>query len=449
MTTASSILDKEDIFNLIRQNTHAKNFIIAYSGGVDSHVLLHLMSQFPEATLKVVHINHGLQDQADLWQQHCREVCEALSLDFESEKVTINNIGKGIESAAREARYHILEQYIDGETCLLTAHNLDDQSETFLLRLMRGAGVKGLAAMSLKRKFSKGIQLRPLLFTSRKDIEAYANAHELEWVEDTSNKDTKFDRNYLRHEIMPRLTMRWSQAKRSIQSSVKHMQQTEILLMEYAAEDFRSIIASRRRTDPGGLTNVSGLPRHSAPHDDVIPRLDSGIQKNLILNCKKLSEFSDVRIFNIIRYWLTQLNLVMPSKKQLEHVLSDCINGSDAAEPCVRCGDYEFHRYRGGLYLVFLEEEVVFNLNNIDIPESFDRDKFSVRYRQGGEKIKLPGREHHSLLKKLFQEWGIPPWLRDKVPLVYYNDELVAIIGYAVAEHFNFIEADPRRSAIK
>ena len=414
------MLDKEKIFALIRQNTRVKKFIIAYSGGVDSHVLLHLMSEFPGVSLKVVHINHGLQAVADNWQRHCGNICESLSVDLVSEKVEINNVGKGIESAAREARYHILEKYVDSNTCLMTAHNQDDQAETFLLRLMRGAGVKGLAAMSIIRKFGEGMQLRPLLFTSRQDIESYAVTHDLDWIEDTSNKDIRFDRNYLRQKVLPCLEKRWPQAKQSVRRAAEHMQASTSLLMEYAAEDFERVISQFK--------------------DDIIPQLDRGIQPGITLNCKKLFEYSPSRIFNVLRYWITQLNLTMPSQKQLEHVLIDCINGRDTAQACVHCGEYTFYRYRGELHLVLPENEITFSLSNIDIPNAFHRDKFEVCFREGGERIKLAGRQHHSLLKKLFQDWGVPPWQRDKVPLVYYDDELVAVVGYAVAEHFNFIK---------
>src|SRR3989338_9465331 len=188
----------------------SKRFVIAYSGGLDSHVLLHAASQCCNHVI-AVHVNHQLNKQSGAWATHCQQTCTDLNVDCYIETVSLDlKPGDSVEEKARLMRYAALEKYIDKNSVLLTAHTLNDQAETFLLQALRGAGPKGLSAMPIQKKFGEGMLYRPLLTCSRDDVSAYANAHQLQWIDDESNQDTRFNRNFLPRDIFPLLKARYS-----------------------------------------------------------------------------------------------------------------------------------------------------------------------------------------------------------------------------------------------
>lgn len=253
--------------------TDRRHVVVGYSGGVDSHVLLHLLSQIKVIQVKAVYVNHGLHQDAGRWGTHCAAVCADLNIPFET--VSIEIIKKprhSLEALAREQRYLALAKQIDAQTALLTAQHENDQAETVLLQLMRGAGVKGLSGMPAVKQFGAGLQVRPLLNMPREEIEAYARRHHLSWIEDSSNQQLDFDRNFLRHKILPELISRRQGVLANIVRTASHMNEAASLLDEYAALDF-----DRVKTDD---------------HNRIL--------------IAPLKTLSDARQSQVIRYWLLQ-----------------------------------------------------------------------------------------------------------------------------------------------
>ena len=215
--------------------------VVGYSGGLDSHVLLIAAQRWCRergANIRAVYIDHGLQADSEDWARHCRGICETIGITFESVSVKVESgHGKSPEEAARNARYTVLGQHMQRGDLLLTAHHAHDQAETLLLQLLRGAGVQGLASMPECKPFATGRQLRPLLNLTRTELELAATAMQLHWVEDSSNRDNRYDRNYLRQQILPLLSSRWPAAVEGLGRSAAHAAQAAALLHELAAED--------------------------------------------------------------------------------------------------------------------------------------------------------------------------------------------------------------------
>jgi tRNA(Ile)-lysidine synthase len=285
--------------------------IIAYSGGVDSHVLLHQLSQKKDQTILAVHVNHGLHVDADKWQTHCQKVCEDLGVAFKAIKVDIVKKPRhSLEALAREARYAALQSLMSESSVLLTGHNQNDQAETVLLQLMRGAGVKGLSGMSIEKPFGCGIHYRPLLDTTRDEIMAYAQAHKLTWVEDPSNIQNDFDRNFLRNKIIPELVTRREGVIRNI-ARASYLAAETVELTEALAEiDYQ---------------NVKGPEVH-------------------LLSIDALKALSDARQNNVLRYWLSLQNIRMPSQAILRQAKQQLLHSYLGADPVVRWGHVELKR---------------------------------------------------------------------------------------------------------
>ena len=293
--------------------------MVAYSGGVDSHVLLHLVvkqcRELAGRVLAAVYVDHGLQVASVAWAEHCRQVCRELGVQLICLSVDAQAAaGESPEAAARRARYSTLEELVGEGDALLVAHHRDDQAETLLLQLLRGAGPRGLAAMPASAPLGKGRLLRPLLELERAQILDYARAHGLCWVDDPSNADKDLDRNYLRHEILPRLKTRWPGMSRTLTRSARRCAESSALNDELAENDLFSIINK-------GCLSVPDLALLAAP-----------------------------RQRNVLRYWLRTLDLPSPSEAQLERVLSDVIAALQDREPCVQWAGAQVRRYRNHLY---------------------------------------------------------------------------------------------------
>lgn len=253
----------------------ARGWCVAFSGGLDSTVLLHLLARLARSealpALSALHVHHGLQTAADAWPAHCQVVCRSLGIPLRVERVQVA-VGGSIEQAARAARYRAFQASLGEGQVLLTAQHLDDQAETLLFRLLRGAGLRGLAAMPASRPLGGGRLCRPLLGVSRAELEAYAQTHRLDWVEDPSNQDPRFSRNYLRQEVMPRLASHWPQAAAGMARCAAHLREAEELLGELAAIDLR---ACRAPSDLDWLD----LPRIAL---EPLRRLGAARQRNLL-----------------------------------------------------------------------------------------------------------------------------------------------------------------------
>ena len=395
---------------------------IAYSGGADSHVLLHALCELRDSSpwvVSAIHVNHGLHPQAAAWTDHCLAVCQRYGLACVVEHLKVRAIGtEGLEAAARRLRYATLAHHIGPGEVLLTAHHLNDQAETVLLQLLRGAGVRGLAGMRPVVDFSNGKLVRPLLEFTRTELLTYAQQHGLRWVEDTSNRDLGRSRNFIRHQVLPLLEQRWPQAKRVIARAARHTAEASALLDLVASTDLLSLPG-----EEGAMVSIADLRRLESP-----------------------------RRRNAIRYWIRQHGFAMPPTHLFEQIVRLVEQSSRSRHAAITWPGGEVRRYREGLWIMPPRPNTD---AEIDLPWSLAeplkvpgtdyalcletavgsglsaerlRDKTAhVRLRRGGESLRLPGRRHHHKLKKLLQDAGVPPWERQRLPLIFIDDELVAV----------------------
>lgn len=414
-----------------------RRYRVAYSGGLDSTVLLHAMAALRprfEAALCAVHVNHGLQPAAAEWVHQCQEACEALGVPFSGLGVDARpRDGESPEAAARRARYDALRALMEAGDCLLTAHHQDDQAETVLLQLLRGSGVTGLAAMPPMTPFAAGWHARPLLDLTRDQLRAYAVAHGLRWIDDPSNFDTGLRRNYLRHEIMPRLKQKWPAVARTLSRSAAHNAETARLLDEIGAEDLPAVAGPRAAT----------------------------------LSIDALMQLSPERLNNVLRYWLRTLGLPLPSTAHLDRLHEDILKAAQDSAPLLAWPGAEVRRYRSLLYAMWPLPEhdpgqvIAWDLAApLDLPSCGGRldarhvaghglqrvllkgKNVTVRFRRGGEHCRPAGRSHTHELRKLLQESAVPPWLRERVPLLYVGEELAAVGDLFVCEGFQAGEGE-------
>ena len=404
---------------------------VAFSGGLDSHVLLHALSRLRGAhalRLSAIHVNHGLHPRADDWARHCMQVCSALDVKCHVERIQVTDVREhGLESAARRARYACLSGHIGPNEVLLTAHQRDDQAETVLLHLLRGAGVHGLAAMPEIARFSRGRLARPLLGAGRMQLLAYAREQNLHWIEDPSNRDEHLARNFLRHRVFPLLEQRWpgahAQIARAAGFAAEAMEQMDLL----AETDW----------------NACRVPDTSA------------------LSITALRRLPPPRARNLVRYWLRRQGFQAPSALHLEQILVQVTHEPRSRQALIRWPQAEVRRYRDELVAlkpgagIHPVHGLLWNpVQPLDLPgtglrlralarqgEGLSQARvgavpLTVRWRQGGEICRLPGRRHHHKLKKLLQEAGIPPWERQRLPLIYVNGELAAIGDRWVCEPY-------------
>ena len=401
-------------------------FWLAYSGGCDSHALLHAAAQLRRRGLiqsvHGVHVNHGLQAASDGWAGHCAAVCAELEIPCTILRVNARaEPGESPEAAARHARYRAFAELMETGDCLLTAHHQDDQAETLLLQLLRGGGPHGLAAMPEATAFAAGLHARPLLAFSRADLQRYAEQHALRWIEDPSNADTGFDRNYLRNAVMPVLRERWPAAARVLARGAAHQAEAAQLSDALAAEDMR-----RCREEDGTL------------------RISS------------LLALAEARQRNVLRYWLKDSGFKAPDTVRLAHLQHEVLHAAPDRAPEVHWEGVTVRRYRDALYAAPPQAAVDGTMSlSWDIAEPLplpdgatlsaipDRgagvkaalcsgQTVTVRYRQGGEECRPAPRAATRPLKKLLQEAGVPPWERERIPLIYVGGHLAAVAGYWV-----------------
>ncbi|BCX66485.1 tRNA lysidine(34) synthetase TilS [Pseudomonas izuensis] len=394
---------------------NATTWHIAFSGGLDSTVLLHLLAHLAKAqslpALRAIHVHHGLQAVADAWPEHCRAMCEALGVPLQVVRVQVQP-GASLERAARDARYAALSEVTRANEVLLTAQHLDDQAETLLFRLLRGAGVRGLSGMPRQRPLGEGYLLRPLLDATRAELEAYAAEHQLSWIEDPSNQDRQFSRNYLRHQVFPVLTSRWPQAMATMARSAAHLSEAQGLLDELAQID---LCHARTCSEFDWL----GLPS---------------------LELASLVKLSVARQRNALSHWLEPLTSLPDSDHWSGW--ADLCNASGDARPIWRLADGELHRAGGRIWWLSggwlrrsppvgtwgepslplaLPDNGVLSLSG-QIPDG----PLQIRYREGGEVMELPGRGHRDL-KRLLNESGVPLFVRGRLPLLFKGGQLLAV----------------------
>jgi tRNA(Ile)-lysidine synthase len=394
--------------------------LVALSGGLDSTALLHALAMLPTvraAGLRAVHVHHGLQPQADAWAFHCERLCEGLSLRLDVVRTAVDRSGGlGIEAAARAARYAALEPLLASGEVLATAHHRDDQAETFLLRALRASGPDGLGAMRPWRDFGAGRHWRPLLEVPRAALLAYATAQALRWVEDPSNGDGDFDRNFLRLRVMPLLRERWPHADAAFARSAMLGAQASALL---EADDLRDLAAVAT----------------------VDPR---------VLSASALQSLDAPRAARVLRRWIGQLGHPPLPGQGVERIERDLLRARSDARARFAWSGVVVQRWRDLLHVDLQREALDADwcaawdgARALPLPRGGELSLLGVdalpwpvrvHARRGGERIRLAGRTHSHALKQVLQDLGVPPWRRQRLPLVSrIEGELVAAGDLAYA----------------
>ncbi len=403
-----------------------KKVVVAYSGGMDSHVLLHALVAYQQtlqlSSVRAIYIDHQLQDQSDRWGRHCVRTAEQLGVDCQVGRVTVTiQAGDSLEAQARAARYAQLTTMLAPDETLLTAQHQDDQLETVLLQLLRGAGVAGLAAMPAAKAFANSCLCRPLLKVSQLQLAHYAQQHQLHWIDDPSNSDARFDRNYLCTQVLPHLRQRWPQLGTTLGRVAQHCAHTDALLTEYVQQDYALCVTQ------------SGT-----------------------LKLKRLKQFSQQRCYLVLRHWLKRAIDCIPDQKHIVAIMT-MLTAREDAQPCVHFKGVEVRRFQQQLYVMpkllphdphqqwelDLQSDFVLpnQLGTLTLSElhtllgnRLPYTSLTIRFRQGGERFGLPGRNHSVSLKQYLHTQQVQPWLRDRVPLLYDQNELVAIWGLTCTE---------------
>ena len=402
---------------------------VGLSGGVDSVVLLHLVREaFGSERVAAIHVRHGLHADADRWQQACEVLCERLSVKCLSRQVTVAPAGS-LEASAREARYRVFEEIVGDSDVLLLAHHRDDQVETILHTLFRGSARFGVTGMPAERKLGRGWLLRPLIDARRDDIVEYAKAHGLSWQEDPSNRDESHTRNFIRHTLLPALESQWPNARETL---------LEAMNRDAAA---RELIDSIAKNDLADAVRGYGI--------------DVGM----------VAALPPARRIALIRYRLDSLGLPQPTQAALEQGLADLMTAREDAAPQLSWQGICLRRYRGGIYVgcehssgapesVPLDAgEIVFGEGLLTLPKSNEgillcqRDDYVAKVRSEGMEVRA---RHTRSIKKVMQESGIPPWLREHVPVICVGDTVAALpalpewgVSAVIADNFAPKEGEP------
>jgi len=367
-----------------RKRPSVKKIAVALSGGVDSVVLLHqLRARGPTSA---IHVHHGLSPNADAWAEFCRSLCRQLGVPLKVVRVRVRRAGQGLEAAAREARYAAFRK--DRAQVIALAHNLDDQAETVLMNLLRGAGARGASGMAERSRLGSKLLLRPLLGTSRSCIEKYAREKKLNWIEDESNADGALTRNFIRRTIGPLLATKFPKWKESLGRAARHFSKKEI-----GREDLlRQYLRARGLRAPSEAKLVEMLKQLAAggartliEHDRARLRV---YRSRVLLDPDTPAEFTR-------QEWKGEPLLKLPALG----------------------GELRFRKVRGkGIALEY--------------------KPLSVRLRAGGERLQPDPRRPRRTLKNLFQEAGVPPWQRERLPLLFSGDDLVWVPGLGIDARF-------------
>ena len=386
---------------------------VALSGGLDSTVLLHRLAHDPVARrhgLDAIHVHHGLHADAEAWAAHCEALCATLDVPLQVRRVHVDTTrGEGVEAAARRARHAAFSEVMQAGDILALAHHRDDQAETFLLRALRASGPDGLAAMRPWRAFGAGWAWRPLLEVPRSALEAYARAASLAWIEDPSNAGTAFDRNFLRHEVLPLLRQRWPQADAAFARSAALSAEAADLL----SRQDRELLALAATLDPAALA-VAPL-RHA-----------SAASRARALRC-----------------WIEGLRLPPLPAEGVARIDEDLLDARPDAQAEFAWQGAVVRRWRGLLHAERLrpalpedwqadwDGSASFQLPDGGVLALQDQGEpfetpLRLTARRGGERIALPGRPHRHALKDVLQSLGVPPWERRQLPLLWRGDALWA-----------------------
>jgi len=414
---------------LSRQLKPNQQLLLGLSGGLDSCVLLHLLSAFKQTipfNLLAMHVHHGLSANADAWAEFCLQQCALLNVPLEIVHISIEKDTKlGIEGAARQLRYEALFSYKLDEVpvdYIVTAHHQDDQAETLLLQLFRGSGIKGLASMAAVDNARR--LLRPLLNISRSQLQDYAELQGIQWCEDESNTDTHYDRNFVRHEVLPILEARYPAVKSVLARSALHLAEANELLDALAAIDAEQLISSN---------------------------------SICLIGLAKL-EFS--RAKNVLRWWFAKNYLSMPSAEYLSQIISQLLNAKADANIHIVLQHLVLKKFQKKAYLLQEKSQQAFDMiwngeaalmlpnggqlffkqvTGSGLALKFGMTKLRITSRDGGERFKPNVLRPTRTLKHLLQEASIPPWQREYLPLIYWHDTLACVPGIGISHELQAV----------
>ena len=416
--------------------------LVGFSGGLDSTVLLALLAEtIPVERLCAVHVNHGLSPKANAWQAHVEDFCGRRNIACHSEVVEVVASGKGLEDAARQSRYRVFENLLNQDGILLLGHHSDDQVETLLYRLMRGSGSKGMSGMPVSRRVGQGRLIRPLLSWPKSALITYAEDKNLKWVEDESNNVDIFERNYLRNQLIPVLAHQWPDYRQRLRAVAELSYEGHQLAEATAIETIATLQPAEERA--GWSLSIS-----------------------------LFSNLTQLKQKNVLRYWPEIKGLNAPGAKVINEVLVALIDARQDGSPKVSICDGQYCRFRDRLYLLKVSEEADSSIEqqkdliwNIDNPFNLSDGShltveqtvgdglradlaaaLSVTIRKGGERCKPAGRGHSNSLKKLLQEFNVEPWWRDRAPLFFIDQQLVAVADFWICDGW---EAQPGEKSIK
>ena len=402
-------LDAESAESLFSAET--RRWVVGFSGGLDSMVLLHLLANHPERPdLLAIHINHGLQADSESWASHCADVCKKLDIAFVAITVSVDASGSS-ETQARKSRYQAFEQVLQAHDVLVLGHHLDDQLETAFLNLLRGSDTPGLLGMPAVRRLSANLVSRPLLGVARDAIKRYAISHKLSWIEDPSNAIDLADWNFLRNQVLPRLADRFPDIRSKLASGIQRDVQARQLLYQLARLDLANI------QDKQAGISIPGL--------------------------KQLGEH---RAVNLLRTQLLDQGVALPSGKHLRQGLADMLAAEPDKLPVINLKGHEYRRFQGRIFLCESRQLVNWaplewptDAQVIDIEElritrekiatgglSLSIDAPRLRLKQAGEVIFLG---HNRKINDILREASVPSWIRSRLPVVVSDDQLIAVPG--------------------
>jgi len=414
---------------LSRQLKPNQQLLLGLSGGLDSCVLLHLLSALKKTIpfdLWAMHVHHGLSAHADAWAEFCLQQCALLNVPLEIVHVSIEKDAKlGIEGAARHLRYEALFSYKLDEAqvdYIVTAHHRDDQAETLLLQLFRGAGTKGLASMASVDNARR--LLRPLLNIARSQLQDYAELHGIQWCDDESNSNTLYERNFVRHEVMPILEARYPAVKSVLARSASHLAEASDLLDALAAIDAEQLILGNS------------------------------------LCLLSLAKLEVSRAKNVLRWWFAKNDLAMPSTEYLSEIINQLLNAKADANINIALQHLVLKRFQKKAYLLHGKSQQAFDLtwnggSELTLPNGgkllfkqvtgagltlkFGMTKLRITSRDGGERFKPNALRPTRTLKHLLQEANIPPWQRECLPLIYWHDILAFVPGIGISHELQAV----------
>lgn len=397
-----------------------RKYWVGFSGGADSTALLQAMYECRNhlpAPVHVVHFHHGLQAEADHWQEHCRSFCAERDLPYLAQRLEIDRAGRhSPEEAARESRYRAVAKLLGRQEMYLTAHHAEDLAETLFLNLMRGSGVEGLAGIPVLRNLEHGWVARPLLEMHRHDLEAWLSKRHIAWLTDPSNADTSFDRNYLRQELFPLMERRWPGLVQRLSRTARNARITSGAMAMFIESQSGDLIRDRLKMplrqllelDPAMQTLIlrQWLRRHEVP---VLPE-------------QRLREF----LMQLADAGADSRAEVRWDGWMIKHYQCDLwLHRSKPLPTCPRT------RWRRGMQLELgaASGMLVLRGKPAEIP-----DGWLVRARQPGDRIRRKAHGSSHKLKHFFQAAAIPPWLRPGVPVLEWDGEPVALGDWIIGQ---------------